>query len=484
MRFSFSKPKLKSKLDKLRELNHDFLALRQTIECLQKVHSQSLTTTSFEQSLEKLNFVQAASLRLHEALANVWSCSVHNEHSVNISINANVDTGTAQALEDAAVPRIRFEMAFSSLPAPAKASQTPMWLEIETSKTMQVKCPKVPPSIAVTEKTEAFTASLKRRAEHFLEMNAELPSTPKKKEKKAVSFLLLPKQQGIDASKAVEMDDTVPTESSRSDPLPELYCKTDLCLHLQQCHQNSQSDASECIGVLQRTRTFNHIVYRRSASDSPAISVSLDTVLSNLAETKPTSGLSCLERVRLARSLATAILQFRSTPWLPEDWRSRNVHFYGINTPCMTQPSSLNTPLLNATFSTRDRQRYIGNDSQIATSEDAALSPIRNNVLFGLGLIMIELGFETTMSTLRHDKDLRAGQVHSFTDYLTARRLKKTIVTPLGKRYGRITQKCLDCEFGVGEYDLDAPALQAAFYKEVVQELSDLEKAFKRLDVG
>ena len=207
-------------------------------------------------------------------------------------------------------------------------------------------------------------------------------------------------------------------------------------------------------------------------------------MLSNLAENKPISGLSCLERVRLAHSLATAVLEFHSTPWLPETWRSRNVHFYGINDPSIEKPGLLNTPLLNATFSQSHQQQVDNGPRPQETCENALLSPIRNNILFGLGVMMLELGFETTMKTLRRSQDLKAGQEHTFTDYLTARRCKKSIATPLGARYGRITQKCLDCEFGVGEYDFGEPALQAAFFKDVVQELSDLEKTFKRLDIG
>ena len=97
---------------------------------------------------------------------------------------------------------------------------------------------------------------------------------------------------------------------------------------------------------------------------------------------------------------------------------------------------------------------------------------------------MLELGFETTRKTLRQSQDLKAGQEHTFTDYLTVQRYKKSIATPLGARYGRITQKCLDCEVGIGEYGLREPALQAAFFKDVIQELSNIEKTFKILDVG
>ena len=397
-------------------------------------------------------------------------------------MNTNVDVETAQAPEDVAVPRIRFDMAFSFFPNLTQTFQGPIWLEIETSRNVHVKCKKV-----LEVKKDTFTASLKRLADDFLDLTAgETSSAPKKKEKNSVSFLLFTTSPDGNDTEDIEMGNTSSIEQNTptDDLLPEPCYRPDLCLHLQQHHQNSPSDTSTCIGVLQRTQTFNHILYRRPALDTPATSTSLETVLSNLAENKPTSGLSCLERVRLARSLATAVLEFHSTPWLPETWRSRNVHFYGINDPSIEKPGFLNTPLLNATFSQSHQLAVDNCPPPQETCENALLSPIRNNILFGLGVMMLELGFETTMTTLRQSQDLKEGQEHAFTDYLTARRCKKLIATPLGASYGRITQKCLDCEFGVGEYDLGEPALQAAFFKDVVQELSDLEKTFKRLDIG
>ena len=231
LKFSFSKPKLKSKLDELRDLNNDFLALRQTIECLQKVPSQTLIKTSYNESLEKLNFVQVASLRLHEALANVWSCSIHKEHSVNICMNTNVDIETAQAPEDVAVPRIRFDMAFTFLPNPTQTFQGPIWLEIETSRNARVKCTK-----ASEAKNDTFKTSLKRRVDNFLDITTvEASSAPKKKEKNSVSFLLFTTSpDGNNNSEDTEMGNTTYIEHNTptNDLLPDLCCRTDLCLHL------------------------------------------------------------------------------------------------------------------------------------------------------------------------------------------------------------------------------------------------------------
>ena len=251
-------------------------------------------------------------------------------------------------------------------------SQGPIWLEIDKSGNTHVECTK-----ASHAKNDIFKASLKRRADNFLDITiAEASSAPKKKKKSSISLLLFTTSPDGNDTENIEIGNTTSIEQNTpgNDILPELCCRPDLCLHLQQYRQSSSSDTSTCIGVLQRTQTFNHILYRKPPLDTPATSTSLETVLSNLAKNTPTSGLSCLERIRLAHSLATTVLEFHSTPWLPETWRSQNVYFYGIDDPRIEKPGLLNTPLLNATFS-QSHQQQVDNGSQPQrTSENALLS--------------------------------------------------------------------------------------------------------------
>lgn len=52
--------------------------------------------------------------------------------------------------------------------------------------------------------------------------------------------------------------------------------------------------------------------------------------------------------------------------------------------------------------------------------------------LFGLGLILLELAFESPMKELYNTQDKQRGPEHA--DYLAARRLKPIIGTPLGSQ--------------------------------------------------
>ena len=123
------------------------------------------------------------------------------------------------------------------------------------------------------------------------------------------------------------------------------------------------------------------------------------------------------------------------------------------------QLGSLKAPFLNI--------RFLGpcNATQSASSNDE-LSPIRNNHLFGLGVILLGLDFESPLKELHSAQDQERGPEHE--DYLAARRLRTTIGTPLSSRYGRIAKRCLDCELNVVEHDLRDSNLQAAFFKDVL----------------
>ena len=285
-----------------------------------------------------------------------------------------------------------------------------------------------------------------------------------------------PREKG----KGIQRDNATTAEqivSAEVDGSSDLCFRQDLCLHLhqiyQRCGDTASSNASVCIGVLYKTKTFKHVIYKQPAKQHLTRPVSLETVISDISATKPTGGLTGLERVQLALSLARAVLRFHASPWLPENWRSENTRFYGIESSNVSRSGSLKAPFLNL--------KFLGpNDASQTASSNDPLSPIRNNVLFGLGVILLELAFESPLKQLHNAEDKARGIEHA--DYLTARRLKTTIGTPLGSRYGRIAKRCLDCEFNVAEHDLRDSTLQAAFFKNVVLELQALESKFRELD--
>jgi len=178
------------------------------------------------------------------------------------------------------------------------------------------------------------------------------------------------------------------------------------------------------------------------------------------------------EKLSLARLLTLAVLRFQATPWLAESWGSNDISFYSINERPQ-HVTSLQSPFLNVRLPNTTSSQI----EQITHPEYKASSISPNSTLFSLGVVLLELGYDAPLEALRHEDDLRGGANNQFTDFFTASRLSKLVSKRLGLRYGKLVQKCLACNFGVGT-ELESPELQSAIVVNVVNELDECLKIF------
>jgi hypothetical protein len=204
--------------------------------------------------------------------------------------------------------------------------------------------------------------------------------------------------------------------------------------------------------------------------------VSLAQIISSVSQKPQVDQFLQYERLRLARQLASAVLQFHATPLLKRTWRSEDVVFFGQS----TSPGSITSPHLNVQVGKPNTNNSFL-ELNASSSEDIGF--IRNPYLFRLGVTLIELAYQAPLLSLREDKDLTNGQESKHTDFFIADRLSKSMGTSLGVNYANVVRKCLGCDFGEGT-DLNNTGLQAAFYKDVVCELERLERAFVMLQLA
>ncbi|KAI9800179.1 MAG: hypothetical protein M1833_003506 [Piccolia ochrophora] len=90
---------------------------------------------------------------------------------------------------------------------------------------------------------------------------------------------------------------------------------------------------------------------------------------------------------------------------------------------------------------------------------------------------------DKSVSVARRPDDGDDEQDDSYTEFFVAKRLSHTASIQMGPRYSEVVRKCLACDFGQGD-DLNQPALQEAFYKDVICELGSLEERFRELQLG
>ncbi|KAF4539624.1 Lon protease like peroxisomal [Lasiodiplodia theobromae] len=193
-----------------------------------------------------------------------------------------------------------------------------------------------------------------------------------------------------------------------------------------------------------------------------------------------------LERLVLAHKLASTILQYYLTPWLSEDWKLRDISFFGnVNEP---SPDDLVQDLQTLHLTTQFPQKNPDpSDPQPVQSTNSAqhldsivTKPtyrynygIRNMTLAKLGLALLEIGHKKDISSFKQ----LGPQQH---DVISARILADGSYTDLGPRYHRIARKCIDCNFSA-EDDLDAEGLRNAVYTNVVCELEQMIGAHRKL---
>lgn len=173
------------------------------------------------------------------------------------------------------------------------------------------------------------------------------------------------------------------------------------------------------------------------------------------------------ERLGLALTVASSVLQLYDTPWLRQYWSKRDIFVD------MTHKTGIfERAFISTTFPSSTSEFPVGNDS----------FPCRNLTLFCLGIVLIEITLCRTLESMRTDEDpLNAkGEPDMMTDLSIARRALKmgTVSREAGIRYEEVVYRCIWCEFGVLETSLDNDDFRRAVYDGVVAPLEEDMKFF------
>ena len=447
LRTCVSKTRFDDHIAALRSLNDDFRILSGQTRNLARPRGP----TQPSRDIEKFRDIQEASRQVYDALGK--ACTKHTEHFAHFCIEAK----HASSCETSA-PQVKFSMALTHLTVTGSATQgDPLWFVIESI----IGNATTSGGGEMGSQLSTLADSLKRQ------LDATSDHAPKKV-KKSVRFQTPAPIPGPSIQFVAPVDSV----------LTNSHMRRDLCDHLRSCLRQPAKE-NKCLGTLDATGTCKHLLYTPSLTilHGKPRAVSLDKVISSFAKKGPMNGLPQYERLRLAKSLATAVLQYHATPWLKMSWRSDDIFFFGVSEEVsLDRAPNLSAPHLNV----RVRQP----DGQLSRSSTFSQpSLIVNPLLFGLGIVLLEIAYSSTLRDLQQPSDLEGGQETRYTEFFTAKRLVSSIGREMGSTYGTIVKKCLNCDFGCGD-DLNDPKLQAGFYGDVVCELDVLEKKFRSIQLG
>jgi hypothetical protein len=184
--------------------------------------------------------------------------------------------------------------------------------------------------------------------------------------------------------------------------------------------------------------------------------------------------LQILQQIILAQKLAEAVLQYHSTPWLPQTWTLQDVAYFKDTTQSDKKDISdaLQSLHLSNHFLDQARLDAKANERSVDLKHTYG---IRNLTLAKLGVALLEICTQKDMTVPRLDS----------TPYeiIQARKLvgeEHSSIMTLGKRYLEIVRKCIYCDFACDD-DLSGEALQSAVYTEVVCALQEMRIRWEKL---
>jgi hypothetical protein len=459
-RFAFSQSRLQESMVTLKELMECLGTLRSQMERNEQRRPTSRPSAQARQVIEQFALVQTTSQNLYDALRS--ACTKHTQHQAHFS------------LQPVPVPRahqVRFSVGFRQAVAPAAASKQTIWFTVESSTK---PTPNACLSSTESEALAIIGQSIKRGRTSSSPPPQEQPS---KLRKKCIRFQL--------PSTPTSSSPTITCktlESPHDPPLSNLCSHSNFCNHLQNFLNRPVAQPECCIGYLEQSSGSKHLIYVKGQEvqaercvDVPSSSLA-ELLSQHQAGSDETHGIAQGERLRLSRKLATAVLQFYSTPWIRNSWSSSDVLFQLQSPPSLGQIEELKEPFVDVSV----------RDMTVATSggQPTTCYPFApNDFLFGLGVMLLELAFQKPLRSMQQPCDVASSQDERHTLFFTAKRMSRLVSAKSGSRYGEIVRKCLACDFGRGD-DLSKPALQEGVYREVICELTELEELLRAMDLG
>ena len=412
---------------------------------------QSKVYRNSRNDVQKYQTIRKASQQVYEALGK--ACNKHTEHIAHFRVEAEQFVSEGQN-----APQVKFSMAFTHMTlAGSTGSSDPIWFLVESSSGDETSTP----SDGKGPTLDELGKTLKRQ---FDGASSQTPRSIKKQ----VRF-----QEPLPA----------PVQSLpvmiASDAFTSKNCmKRDFCDDLRRCFREPRN-ANVCVGVLENTDKCKHFVYPSPITpcSQSRKAISLGQLIRSASRPGLVGRIPVHERLGLAKNLAIAVLQYHSTPWLRLSWRSEDILFFSANEITQMQEiSNLSAPHLNA--------KVKGPDAQPSCASAIPQRTLaRNQVLFSLGVVLLEIAYAASIESLKQESDLKNGQEDQYTAFFTARRLAKCKHSVMGITYHNIVEQLVECVFPCGD-DLNNDQLQAAFHNDIICPLAELEEGFRKFHLA
>ena len=236
----------------------------------------------------------------------------------------------------------------------------------------------------------------------------------------------------------------------------------DMCSTLCASHEPTRT-----IGFLvdEEDTKHKHYLSRAHTTISPETqSKSLCELLSRSERGPQGALLSRNDRLQIAVTLASSVLQLDGTSWLQPQWSSKDIFFHEKDTKA--RRPSYSYPYMSWKRCTTADNVPGSLDSLLRRSY-----VIRSEVLFALGLMLIELCFGNTIAEMHDPEDGDPNEAD--TERRIAYRLCNAVYSEMGTSYGDVVRRCLYQPFDIRDMSLDNEELQQRVFDDIITPLND-----------
>ena len=348
-------------------------------------------------------------------------------------------------------PQVSFSMAFSHRnPSMSSTSNEPIWFTVDSTL-------REPPLLVAERESSSLHSALSLST-----LKRQIDTTSNQVNKK-------PKECHDDIGRKTKSVSHF-ADRSTSTLNNDSHSKPGVCEFLQECSRGPSGSSTTPYRTLEDSKSCLHLVCLSPAISSRSCQpMSLQQLISPADRPHYMTTFPPYERLRLARTLATAVLQYHSTPWLQGQWRSEDVYFFGLDEEG-DHSKELTFPHVYARINRSSDQ--VTQVSSFRQPQTAA----RNPLLFSLGVVLLEITHTLPIQNLRRTMEFEHRD--RLTDFLFVRNLAKSGCTGMGIRYDKIVQRLVECDFGCGD-DLHSPELQSAFHDTIISPLDRLEQKLR-----
>ena len=231
---------------------------------------------------------------------------------------------------------------------------------------------------------------------------------------------------------------------------------------------NSKWSNGRC-GVLHQRHddqsdTMAYYQYHLSVLENVGSSTNLHS-LRHILKSESKLCLSQRDRLSLALTLASSVLQLGGTQWLPKQWGTDQI-FILLN----QQPHTA-APTLDHI------DPYVSYNTELAVPDEEMTSATtryapRNKILLSLGIVLMELCLGKPLEDMKIAGDCVINMDEASRQLTTARRQLFRIYGKAGENYGDVVERCLECPFDVPEAKIEDEEFEKEVFHQIVTPLS------------